>query len=153
MQSGSSPYTTTKEVNKLDLKSLIKITVLKRFEWKQWEHELYGNHVEMLLNHPTTEATNLLGGGVYRMHNKDGEIIYVGKSNNIHRRLLEHIGHRSNTSYFVDEAVKFDYTINNDPAWQTMLEGIFIAYHEPKYNDEIKDRRKLENEPIPKEDN
>ncbi len=91
-------------MDKIDIKDLIKITVLKHFEWKQWEHELYGNHVEMLLNHPTTEATNLLGGGIYRMYDSNNEIIYVGKSNNIHRRLLEHIGHRSNTSYFVDEA-------------------------------------------------
>ncbi len=135
-----------KFVDKIDIKDLIKITVLKHFEWKQWEHELYGNHVEMLLNHPTTEATNLLGGGIYRMYDSKNEIIYVGKSNNIHRRLLEHIGHRSNTSYFVDEAKKFDYHVNNDPAMQTMLEGIFIAYHEPKYNDEIKDRRKLNGE-------
>ncbi len=72
IQERLKPYTPTKKVDKfvdkIDIKDLIKITVLKHFEWKQWEHELYGNHVEMLLNHPTTEATNLLGGGIYRMY-------------------------------------------------------------------------------------
>ena len=78
------------------------------------------------------------------MYDAEGDVVYVGKSNDIHRRLLQHVGKRSNTSYFIEEVVKIDYHKNDDPVFQTMLEGIFIAYHEPSYNDEMQDRLRKE---------
>lgn len=87
-----------------------------------------------------------IGGGIYRMYDKTGKVVYVGKSQNLHRRLLQHIGKDTNTSYFIDEIDYFEWLQEDDPVYQNLLESIFIAYHEPKYNDEVKDKRRAEND-------
>lgn len=121
----------------MNLKDLIKTSKLKNLAFEVWDHAIHKNdHVDHL-------ASNKLGGGIYRMYDKQSRIIYVGKSNDIHRRLLQHIGKRSNTAYFIDEVDWIEYHVNDDPVFQTMLEGIFIAFHAPKYNDEVKDRSAL----------
>lgn len=83
-----------------------------------------------------------VGGGIYRMFNDSGEVIYVGKSNNLRRRLRQHIGRDTNTAYFIDEVTKFEWHFEDNPIYQTLLEAIFIAYHKPRYNDEVKDAKK-----------
>lgn len=83
-----------------------------------------------------------VGGGIYRFYNAAGEIIYVGKSVDLHRRLHQHIGKDTNTAYFIDEVDFIEWLLDDDPVSQTFLEGIFIAYHLPKYNDEVKHTRK-----------
>ena len=85
-------------------------------------------------------------GGIYRFYDKNRQIIYVGKSSNLHRRWLQHFGKRTNTADFIDEVESFDFLIENNPIYRTLLEAIFIAYHEPKYNDEVQDERELEND-------
>lgn len=124
----------------MEFKSLIKTSNLRKFKFQKYDiaaHEHFG------IDDQGVFAVNKFGGGIYRMYDADGVIIYVGKSNDINRRLHEHLGKRSNTSYFIDEVKKIDFFVERDPAFQTMLEGIFIAWHSPKYNDEIKDRSKL----------
>ncbi|MBT2728375.1 nucleotide excision repair endonuclease [Bacillus sp. ISL-75] len=123
----------------MDLKNLIKITTLKKMKFQQWDHELYDPKTLAFNTEILNILKNKLGGGIYRMYNQAGEIIYVGKSNDIHRRLLQHIGKRSNTAYFIEEVKKIEFFVENSPIFQTMLEGIFIAYHTPKYNDEVQD--------------
>ena len=81
---------------------------------------------------------NDVGGGIYRMSNAQKEIIYVGKSIDLHRRLHEHYGKKSNTEYFIDEVVKHEVLFENNPIYLSLLEAIFIAYYQPKYNDEVK---------------
>lgn len=124
----------------MDLKSIIKVPQIEKLEFTTWEHALSKIHALQSLKLEDIGIATYFGGGIYRMYDNSGEIIYVGKSNNIHRRLLQHVGKRSNTSYFIEEAVKIEYHVNNDPVFQTLLEGIFIAYHAPKYNDEVKER-------------
>jgi GIY-YIG catalytic domain len=85
-------------------------------------------------------------GGIYRFYDKNLQIIYVGKSSNLHRRWLQHFGKRTNTADFIDEVESVDFLVENNPIYRTLLESIFIAYHEPKYNDEVQDERKIENE-------
>jgi GIY-YIG catalytic domain-containing protein len=128
----------------VELKDICKIYYLEKLPFKTWEHELSQKAAEESLAMTEANIKTFFGGGIYRMYNAANEIIYVGKSNDIHRRLLQHIGKRSNTSYFIEEAARIEYHVNNDPVFQTMLEGLFIAYHTPKYNDEVKDRRKQE---------
>lgn len=112
---------------------------LEQLIFHKWDHSLAKEAAEA--TEETLEAfSNVLGGGIYRMYDAEGDIVYVGKSGNIHRRLLQHVGHRSNTYYFIDEIVKIDYHVNDDPVMQTMLEGIFIAYHAPIYNEEVQVR-------------
>jgi GIY-YIG catalytic domain-containing protein len=126
----------------VELKDICKIYYLEKLPFKTWEHELAQDKAEESLAMLEANVQTFFGGGIYRMYNAANEIIYVGKSNDIHRRLLQHIGKRSNTSYFIEEAARIEYHVNNDPVFQTMLEGLFIAYHTPKYNDEVKDRNK-----------
>ena len=86
-----------------------------------------------------------IGGGIYRMYDKNNDVIYVGKSQNLHRRLKQHIGKDTNTSYFIDEVDYFEWLQEKNPIFQNLLEAIFIAYHEPKFNDEVKDMKKEPN--------
>lgn len=83
-----------------------------------------------------------IGGGIYRMFDQTGAIIYVGKSQDLHRRIHQHVGKDSHTAYFMDEVKLIEWTTEIDPVYQNMLEAIFIAYHRPKYNDEVKDAKK-----------
>lgn len=119
----------------MELKEIIKTSKLKQIKFTPYDIPAEILEIEI--------AANKLGGGIYRMYDANNQIIYVGKSNDINRRLHEHLGKRSNTAYFIEEVKKIEFFVENDPAFQTMLEGIFIAYHAPKYNDEIKDRSKL----------
>lgn len=113
-------------VNLLNIKDLIKLSKLQKIKFE-----------------PIDLSNNGIGGGIYRMYDVNNEIIYVGKSSDLHRRLHQHIGKHTNTAYFIDEAKRFEWHVENDPVYQTMLEGLFIAYHRPKYNDEVKDAKRL----------
>lgn len=110
----------------VDLKDILKTSKVKKIKFTKYEHHEHVN----------------VGGGIYRMYDNSGEIIYVGKSVNIHKRMHQHLGKDTNTAYFIDEVKKIEFFIDNDPVHQTMLEGIFMAYHRPKYNDEVKDAKK-----------
>jgi excinuclease UvrABC nuclease subunit len=115
----------------MNFKDLIKISKVKKLKFSPYDSNKH----------------DFLGGGIYRMYNDSGEIVYVGKSIDIHRRLHQHLGKDTNTKYFIDEVKKIEWLRNDNPILQTMLEGIFIAYHQPKYNDEVKDyKRSLKNE-------
>jgi excinuclease UvrABC nuclease subunit len=105
----------------MEFKDLIKRSILKKIKFT-----------------PVDLRNDSVGGGIYRMYDKSGEVIYVGKSLDLHRRLHQHIGKNTNTKYFIDEVDFFEWHPDPSPIFQGMLEGIFIAYHKPKYNDEVK---------------
>lgn len=109
----------------MELKKLLKITKIKDIEFS-----------------PIDLTANNIGGGIYRMYDDSNEVIYVGKSQDLHRRLHQHTGKHTNTAYFIDEVKKFEWATEPDPVLQNLLEAIFIAYHRPKYNDEVKDAKK-----------
>lgn len=83
-----------------------------------------------------------IDGGIYRLKNGSGEVIYVGKSTNLKRRLRQHLGKDTNTAYFIDEVEKADWFEEPDPVFQNLLEAVFISVHRPKYNDEVKEAKK-----------
>ena len=105
-------------------------------------HLLNMSIVEGLNFTPVQLQDNSIGGGIYRMYDKDRIVIYVGKSQNLVRRLKQHIGEDTNSAYFINEAIYFEWLPEASPIYQNLLEAIFIAYHEPKYNDEVKDTYK-----------
>lgn len=105
----------------MSLKKLIKITSIKNLKFRDFDADLM-----------------YLDGGIYRMYDNSGEVVYVGKSTNLNKRLYDHLGQRTNTAYFMDEVVKIDYLQEVDPVYETLLEAIFIALHKPKYNYEVK---------------
>jgi DNA polymerase-3 subunit epsilon len=110
----------------MNLKKLVKTSKVKNIKFTRYEHH---DHV-------------YVGGGIYRMCDDIGEVIYVGKSVNIHKRMHQHLGKNTNTAYFIDEVKKIEFYQEPDPVTQTLLEGIFMAYHRPKYNDEVKEAKK-----------
>src|SRR6478609_11925168 len=83
-----------------------------------------------------------IDGGIYRMYDNTGEIVYVGKSSSLRDRIRNHIHHRTHIAYFMDEVVRIEWHQEPDPVFETLLESIFIAYHLPKHNDEIKDAQR-----------
>jgi DNA polymerase-3 subunit epsilon len=110
----------------VNLRDILKTSKVKKIKFQKYQHH---EHVDV-------------GGGIYRMYNDSGEVVYVGKSVNIHKRMHQHLGKDTNTAYFIDEVKKIEFFQEPDPVIFTMLEGIFIAYHRPKYNDEVKDAKK-----------
>ena len=108
----------------MNLKELIKITKIRTIKFKRIDFE------------------DEVDGGIYRLYDDSDQVIYVGKSLDLKRRLKQHLGKDTNTAYFIDEVKKADWLVEPDPVFQGMLEGIFIAYHRPKYNDEVKDAKK-----------
>jgi excinuclease UvrABC nuclease subunit len=54
------------------------------------------------------------------------------------------MGERSHIKHIIDEVARIEWYSENNPILQTLLEGIFIAYHMPKYNDEVKEFYKME---------
>jgi excinuclease UvrABC nuclease subunit len=109
----------------MNLKDLIKITKIGKIDFS-----------------PVNLDNSDIGGGIYRMFDETGEAIYVGKSQDLHRRLHQHVGKDTNTAYFIDEVTAFEWTTEADPVYQNLLEAVFIAFHRPKYNDEVKDSLK-----------
>jgi excinuclease UvrABC nuclease subunit len=106
----------------MNFNDLIKISKVRKMKWHK--HHIHTD----------------VGGGIYRMFNIENDVIYVGKSVDLHRRLHEHYSKRSNTDYFIDEVTRHEVIFENDPVFLTLLESIFIAYHQPKYNDEVQQR-------------
>lgn len=96
--------------------------------------------------------------GVYLMKNREGEIIYVGKSKKLKNRV---------TSYFVGQVQSyktakmvslvndFDFIICKTEIEALTLENVLIKKHSPKYNIKLKDAKsypyiKITNEAYPK---
>ena len=123
---GQTRDKTKKVESPMDFKDLIKISKVRKLKW--CDHHIH----------------NDVGGGIYRMFDKENNVIYVGKSNDLHRRLHEHYSKKSNTAYFIDQVVKHEVIFENSPVFQTLLESIFISYHQPKFNDEVKGADELQ---------
>lgn len=115
----------------MNLKDLVKVTKIEKIKFE-----------------PVNLDHSDIGGGIYRMYDKTYEIIYVGKSQDLHRRIHQHVGKDTNTAYFIDEVEGIEWTTEPDPVYQNLLEAIFIAYYRPKYNDEVKDAKKKFGEEI-----
>ncbi|MGJ8666370.1 MAG: exonuclease domain-containing protein [Patiriisocius sp.] len=73
--------------------------------------------------------------GVYYMHNDEGDIIYIGKSKNIKKRLTQHFtsdNRKSKAMQLAVSAVTFEKTGNELIA--LLQESDEIKKHRPKYN-------------------
>lgn len=110
----------------LKLKEIVNLDFVKSMKFTKYHHE-----------------DKYIGGGVYRLFDDKKKIIYVGKSKNLADRLQDHITGNTHTAYFHEEIAFAEWYCTNSPIFQTMLEGILIAYYKPKYNDEVKDEKEL----------
>ncbi len=77
--------------------------------------------------------------GVYYMHNKDGEIIYIGKSTNIKKRVNQHFTKSGKTAKKLQKETKkvsFEKTGNELVA--LLKEHAELKRNKPKYNQRLK---------------
>ena len=81
--------------------------------------------------------------GVYLMHNKKDEIIYVGKAIKLCNRVRQYFQDSRNLSVKIQHMVQniayFEYIITDSELEALVLESNLIKEHRPKYNTMLKD--------------
>ncbi len=97
--------------------------------------------------------------GVYRMHDKDENIIYIGKAKNLKNRVSSYfrsVNRHSPKVYRMVESISdFDYIVTDSEFEALILECSLIKLHSPRYNILLKDDKgyhyiKVSNEPYPR---
>lgn len=95
--------------------------------------------------------------GCYLMKNKEGYIIYVGKSKNLKNRLSSYFksSHTGKTKMLVSEITDFEYILTNTEVESLLLEINLIKKYDPKYNILLRDDKtypyiELSNEAVPR---
>ncbi len=77
--------------------------------------------------------------GVYYMHNKDGEIIYIGKSSNIKKRVNQHFTKNGNTARKLQkETKKVTFEKTGNELMALLKEHIEIKRNKPKFNQKLR---------------
>ena len=82
--------------------------------------------------------------GVYIMKDKDGKIIYVGKSRKLKNRVSQYFQNSKKsfkTEKMVTYAEDFDYILCKTEIEALALENTLIKKHSPKYNIKLKDAK------------
>ena len=81
--------------------------------------------------------------GVYLMHDKNDEIIYVGKAIKLKRRVSSYFRHMNNRSPKIEKMITlidyFEYIVTDSELEALVLENNLIKEHKPKYNTMLKD--------------
>jgi excinuclease ABC subunit C len=99
-----------------------------------------------------------LSPGVYIMHNKHDEIIYIGKAKALRNRVSQYFGsqntHPEKVRKMVQNAAYFEYILTGSEYEALVLECSLIKQHMPKYNILLKDEKgyhyvKISKEPYP----
>lgn len=84
-----------------------------------------------------------LSPGVYLMHNKAGEIIYIGKAKALKNRVSQYFGSEKNHDAKVRRMVSnvdwFEYILCDSEFEALVLESSLIKQNQPKYNILLKD--------------
>ena len=82
--------------------------------------------------------------GVYIMKDKDGGVIYVGKSKKLKNRVTTYFtgnNHTPKTARMVSLVEDFDYILCKTEIEALTLENVLIKRHMPKYNIRLKDSK------------
>lgn len=88
--------------------------------------------------------------GCYLYHDKQGEIIYIGKAKNLKKRVKSYFGAGGESKKYlppklnvlVPQIENLEYIITNSEAEALILESHLIKKHKPKYNILLKDDKK-----------
>ncbi len=93
------------------------------------------------LRDKTSKLTTL--PGVYKMKNRDGLIIYIGKAKNLKNRVTsyfrESADHTPKVAKMVENVYDYDFIVNDSEYEALVLECSLIKTHKPKYNILLKD--------------
>ena len=110
-------------------------------------NELIKHKLELLPDSP----------GCYIHKDKNGTIIYVGKTKNLKNRVRSyfHGSHNTKTELLVSEIEDFEYIVTGSNTEALLLEINLIQENKPKYNIRLKDDKsypfiKITNEPYPR---
>ena len=101
--------------------------------------------MEQEINFNMEEELKKLPGspGVYIMHDKYDEIIYVGKAINLKNRVRQYFQSSRNKTAKIEKMVskiaRFEYIITDSELEALVLECNLIKEHRPKYNTMLKD--------------
>lgn len=82
------------------------------------------------------------GPGVYRMMDKDGKILYIGKAKSLTNRVrtyFQKLTDDTKTRALVLRVHDFDVILTQSEAEALILESILIKRHKPRYNIALKD--------------
>ena len=97
--------------------------------------------------------------GVYRMRNKSGDIIYIGKAKNLKNRVTsyfrENPDHTPKVAKMVSHVYDYDFIVTDSEYEALVLECSMIKQHMPRYNILLKDDKgysfiKISNEEFPR---
>ena len=84
--------------------------------------------------------------GVYKMKNKDGQIIYIGKAKNLKNRVTSYFrmsaDHTPKVAKMVENVYDYDFIVTDTEYEALVLECRLIKQHNPKYNSLLKDDRR-----------
>lgn len=99
------------------------------------------------MNKTLSEKLKLLPSlaGCYLYHDKQGEIIYVGKAKNLKKRVKSYFNKTlegAKLNVLVPQIENLEYIITNSEAEALILESHLIKKHKPKYNILLKDDKK-----------
>lgn len=99
------------------------------------------------MNKQLTEKLKLLPGmpGCYLYHDKNGDIIYIGKAKNLKNRVKSYFNKTldgAKLNVLVPQIFNLEYIITNSEAEALILESHLIKKHKPKYNILLKDDKK-----------
>lgn len=100
------------------------------------------------MNKNLTEKLKLLPilPGCYLYHDKNGEIIYIGKAKNLKNRVKSYFNKSHDSAklnILVPKIENLEYIITNSEAEALILESHLIKKHQPKYNILLKDDKKF----------
>ena len=78
--------------------------------------------------------------GVYYFYDEEGEIIYIGKSNNIHDRVMSHLtNNRSKRAIEMREMIAdISFEVTGNELLALLLESEEIKKHQPRFNRALK---------------
>ena len=82
--------------------------------------------------------------GVYIMHNREGKIIYIGKSKSLRNRVSSYFfsgNHSAKTERMVSNVRSFEYILTDTEIEALALENRLIKLHTPRYNIRLKDSK------------
>lgn len=99
------------------------------------------------MNKQLSEKLKLLPGmpGCYLYHDKNREVIYVGKAKNLKKRVKSYFNKTldgAKLNVLVPQIENLEYIITNSEAEALILESHLIKKHKPKYNILLKDDKK-----------
>ncbi|MEI8389369.1 MAG: excinuclease ABC subunit UvrC [bacterium] len=94
------------------------------------------------------ESLKLLpdASGVYLMHDKNNEIIYIGKAKNLKKRVKSYFQKNHDSPkliVMVPQIIRFDFIITDSEVEALILESHLIKKHKPKYNVLLKDDKRF----------